>query len=700
MKMYLSNFRENASNTQYPNETTITDFQELLQAVKRDHIAPQMQNWHRGKDDFLQADCIMLDMDNTHSDDPADWQSIDDIIDAFPDVTFYYIQSRNHMKEKIKTAKDGTVTRSEPRPKYHLYFPLARTYTSHSDYEAIMLKAAGLYPYFDLGAAKPAQFFFGVAEPAGGMEQGTQALDDYVNSQPKEAVLSAVNDFWEKVKTGQYKNGSGSETEKALTRLYNYLGVTRQATPAAEKQPAATWSEYSAEQYSPLGEEIARAEQQRSLQWFERFAQEHGIDLGKRYRIESREHPQAIVICVSCPWEDEHSMTGAENEAVVIIDLGGKLNFLCRHSHGARYGWKEYKAYYEEKALDEAIQRTFDSMPDAGSVEKTEDDKAAQGAAAAGDDIDKFLEKIQTEAYKPYKTGLQFFDDLLGGGVIRQTLLLVMAAPGAGKTTLCQQIAEAMAENNNPVIYLNFEMSREQMIAKAISSRLSKKGVLKSATDILQGYRWSDGDRKQITEEIAAYKEQIYPYLKYNPGEIGTKLENVLQYLESVGRAAKEAEKQAPVVVVDYLHLLTAQKLELQELIKQAVTGLKNYAKNYDTFVIAIMATNRDSNKAGQFTMESGRDSSNLEYTGDYMLSLNYYDLDKGEKKTATKLAELQRAPIRNMIIRILKHRLGVPGKSANIYFHAAGNRFYGENELMPKSLLPYKIPFDDIPFD
>ena len=241
-----------------------------------------------------------------------------------------------------------------------------------------------------------------------------------------------------------------------------------------------------------------------------------------------------------------------------------------------------------------------------------------------------------------------------------------------------------------------------QMIAKAISARLSSKGIVKSATDILQGYRWNEEEQGQITEEIIDYRTQIFPYLKYNPGDIGTNLESVLQYLQEVGTAAKEAGEQAPVVVVDYLHLMTAPKLEIQELIKQAVTGLKGYAKNYDTFVIAIMATNRDANKGGQFTMESGRDSSNLEYTGDYMLSLNYYALDQNDKdaKTVQGLAELQRAPIRNMIIRVLKHRLGVPGKSAKVYFHAAGNRFYGENEFMPGDLMDFRTPFEETPFD
>ena len=148
--------------------------------------------------------------------------------------------------------------------------------------------------------------------------------------------------------------------------------------------------------------------------------------------------------------------------------------------------------------------------------------------------IDDFLEKIQTEAYKPYQTDLSFFDDLLNGGVIRQSLLLLMAAPGTGKTTLCQQISEAMAAHRKPVIYLNLEMSREQMLAKAISGRLAKRGKFYSALHIMQGYKWSEADAAEIKEALQEYSRDIFPYLQYNPDGVGGDLDSILEYLKAV----------------------------------------------------------------------------------------------------------------------------------------------------------------------
>jgi replicative DNA helicase len=317
------------------------------------------------------------------------------------------------------------------------------------------------------------------------------------------------------------------------------------------------------------------------------------------------------------------------------------------------------------------------------------------------DYLSEFLDTIKTEAYKPYTTGLKFFDDLLCGGVIRQTLLLLLAAPGTGKTTLAQQIGEQMAAHGKPVVYLNLEMSREQMTAKAISSRLARKGHKMTALQVMQGYRWTNEQRAAVVEAVDEYREQVAPHITYNPDGIGSDLERIKSYLQRIGENAKADGKQAPVVILDYLHLVSSGAgLDTKELIKQAVTALKEYAIKYNTFVIGIVATNRDSNRGGRITMESGRDSSNLEYTADYQLSLNYYDIDNGTVKPSDieEISRLQQQKWRQMIIRVLKGRFVTPGRTARVYFNAANNLFYGEGEFVPlddNDFTPFDKPLD-----
>ena len=339
-----------------------------------------------------------------------------------------------------------------------------------------------------------------------------------------------------------------------------------------------------------------------------------------------------------------------------------------------------------------------DASGDAQSPVQTENEPPV-------DALDQFFESIDSEKFRPYSTELRFFDNLIGGGLMRQTLTLILAAPGAGKTTLCQQIAEAMAKHKKPVVYLNLEMSRDQMLAKALSARIFRRtGKKMTMLDILQGYRWDDEQREQIKTELERYRTEIYPYLAYNPAGVNNSLESIQAYLESIGKYSQEHNQEAPVVFLDYLHLVTSsQKIDLQELLKQAVYTLKNYAIKYNTCAVTICASNRESNKSGQLTMESARDSSNLEYTADVQISLNYWELDQGIKKTyaggkteptAKQITRLAREPWRRMVLRVLKGRFVGAGMIEKTYFHTASNTFFAEDDFMPAD--PERQPFQE----
>lgn len=297
------------------------------------------------------------------------------------------------------------------------------------------------------------------------------------------------------------------------------------------------------------------------------------------------------------------------------------------------------------------------------------------------DDLTDFFDKIQTEAYKPKATGISFIDRLLYGGIIPQTLILLMATPGAGKTTLCQQIAEKLAEQGQPVIYYNFEMSTEEMLAKAISSKYYRgNGGDMSMLDVLQGYKWTDTERAGISKTVDEYRRDNYPNIKYNPDSVSANLDDLLQYLNRKGAEAQAAGTPAPAAFIDYIHLLTTDdKAEDAELIKRAVTGLKQYAIRYNTFVVGIIAANRESAKNGRLTLESGRDSSNLEYTADIELSLTYTEIDSGkvDPQHPDEVEQLKLQNPRAMTIRTLKTR-GIPARpAAKVMYDTRHNIFY-----------------------
>ena len=105
----------NAQNCLYPNKIEVTDAQSLSAAVRFDHVMAEYQNHYRSKDNFIWSDCLGMDCDNDHSDNPSDWISVDDIKAAFPNVAFAVAYSRHHNLPK------GT---KSARPRFHVYFQI------------------------------------------------------------------------------------------------------------------------------------------------------------------------------------------------------------------------------------------------------------------------------------------------------------------------------------------------------------------------------------------------------------------------------------------------------------------------------------------------------------------------------------------------------------------------------------------------
>ena len=315
--------------------------------------------------------------------------------------------------------------------------------------------------------------------------------------------------------------------------------------------------------------------------------------------------------------------------------------------------------------------------------------------------FDSFMGKIQTEAYKPMKTGMTAFDNLLGGGIMKQSLVILSAAPGTGKTTLTQQVFETMATDGNDVVFLNLEMSREQLLARSVSRIVKKNGGTLTASNILQGYKWTEEQRRQAIQAANEYRTRIAPRMHYNPDGCTTDLQSITDALTREAETAIAAGKTAPVVVLDYLHLVTsAQREEQSEIVKKTVAALKDYAIKYDTFVFCISATNRTSNQRGTISLESGRDTSAIEYTADIALSLNYAALhdktklpmprkdDDGnvipgstEYQTADAnnpdhMEYLQKQQPRQMLVQVLKNRMNEPGGKLYLAFDAAHSKF------------------------
>jgi len=77
------------------------------------------------------------------------------------------------------------------------------------------------------------------------------------------------------------------------------------------------------------------------------------------------------------------------------------------------------------------------------------------------------LSDIRLESGERVETGIGELDRVLGGGMVKGSLVLVGGEPGAGKSTLLIQACRALAERSGPILYVSGEESAAQVKLRA-----------------------------------------------------------------------------------------------------------------------------------------------------------------------------------------------------------------------------------------
>ena len=95
------------------------------------------------------------------------------------------------------------------------------------------------------------------------------------------------------------------------------------------------------------------------------------------------------------------------------------------------------------------------------------------------------LSDVKLDAETRVTTGIGELDRVLGGGVVRGSLILIGGDPGIGKSTLLFQACRALAELDGPVLYVSGEESAAQVKLRAERLGISPRGLyLLAETDL------------------------------------------------------------------------------------------------------------------------------------------------------------------------------------------------------------------------
>lgn len=199
MTLYYADCVGKAANCAYPHENVVCDETAMAEVVARDHVCATYKNNYRSKDNFIESDVIPMDIDNDHSENPADWITEDKMDELFGSIDYVLVPSRHHMLEK-----DG----KSARPRYHAYFPIEKC-TDADRYASIKVTLQKAYPFFDDNALDAARFLFGSDTDEVVWHEGWMSITDDIDI---DDVLADEGDFDDEVSSSSITEGSRNKT--------------------------------------------------------------------------------------------------------------------------------------------------------------------------------------------------------------------------------------------------------------------------------------------------------------------------------------------------------------------------------------------------------------------------------------------------------------------------------------------------------
>lgn len=182
LTVYHSSSCGNAKNCAYPHVGIGSTPEELKQLFRYDHTLIRFKNNYRCIDNFLEAAVVVLDNDNGHSDNPADWVSVEDFHKMIPGVSCVIATSRNHNKQKGNKSE---------RPRYHVFFPVDPI-TDPKEYSRLTQRIHNRFPFFDSKALDPGRFFFGNPDTEVYIFPGSTTIDRFLDEQATEDAFAEM----------------------------------------------------------------------------------------------------------------------------------------------------------------------------------------------------------------------------------------------------------------------------------------------------------------------------------------------------------------------------------------------------------------------------------------------------------------------------------------------------------------------------
>ncbi|MCL2799670.1 MAG: DNA repair protein RadA [Endomicrobia bacterium] len=168
------------------------------------------------------------------------------------------------------------------------------------------------------------------------------------------------------------------------------------------------------------------------------------------------------------------------------------------------------------------------------------------------------LKDVSVKEFARYKTGMKEFDNMIGGGVVPGSLILLGGAPGIGKSTLMLHVSDALSSAGT-VLYVSGEESLSQVKSRAERLKVKKENIFLASETNLQNIIDAVNKIEPKFLVIDSIQTTYHPELTGAPGTVGqvretaaellriAKSKNITVFL--LGHVTKEGDLAGPRVL-------------------------------------------------------------------------------------------------------------------------------------------------------
>ena len=164
------------------------------------------------------------------------------------------------------------------------------------------------------------------------------------------------------------------------------------------------------------------------------------------------------------------------------------------------------------------------------------------------------LQDIPTTSEERMVTGLKEFNNVMGGGIVKDSVTIISGPPGGGKSTLSLMVCQDLAKQGFKILYASGEESETQIKGRAI--RILGEENLNENIWILSGESLDDviTSVNDIDPDLIVLDSiQTFSLKEYLPARAGNPIQT-MECSSELLRVAKNSSKKRAVIIIGQMN--------------------------------------------------------------------------------------------------------------------------------------------------